>query len=137
VEPDLLASMRLTFHVIAAVMVLVGAGIAAWRVSFIRSRRRASGEVVAVVRGVRRKSASGSTSRSQTVRVRFTAEDGTSVGVSDSMAIGEYAEGQTVTVHYDSVDPHDAVVAGLFRYWFLPAFLVALGSAFAIAAASL
>jgi hypothetical protein len=133
---DPLAGLRLVFGAIGAIAIVVALALAVWRIGFMRARKRATAEVVSVVRGMRRRSGSGSTSRSLTVRVRFSTEDG-SIEATDTGAMSDYSEGQAVTVYYDPAEPKDAVIAGLFRFWFLPALFAGLGSLFAALAAGL
>jgi hypothetical protein len=132
---DPLAGMRFIFFALGGALGLVGLSIAVWRIGDLRARRRVAGEVLSFALGMSRRTSSG-TSRSSTVKFRFTTADGDTVDASDTNSMGTFHEGQAVTVYYNVADPSDAIVATLYRFWFLPALFIGLGSMFAVIAAT-
>jgi hypothetical protein len=109
------------FGVIGLALVLAGGGFAWSTQQFLASATRAEGVVVAMV---------GSDTLAPVVE--FTAPDGRveSFRSMVSSSPPDFSVGERVVVYFDPADPQNARIGAFFHLWFLPIFLVGMGSIF-------
>jgi hypothetical protein len=115
-----------SFAIVGSVVLLVGLGIAMWRLTMLLrwKRRRA-----AAVRYLRQRAYRGSSYVK--VTVRWSGEDGESIEATDDGPWHRYAEDEQITIlEAPGSEPPRIVVPAFLRFWLVSLIFVPLGSAF-------